>query len=116
MIPLTILNLRSNECLYLQQAVGSTFVVWPEWVLVNTDSPCQSASAVISIITEPNWTHPGKSGEEHLWADETRLREPAGWTAKFAGLDGFGRGIATTAGRFADKDNLIRYKAGTYVI
>ena len=59
---------------------------------------------------------PAGSEVERLWADNTKVRELAGWTPRYGGIEGLKRGLAETVEWFSEPANLRRYKAGLYNI
>ena len=59
---------------------------------------------------------PSGSEVERLWADNTRIRELAGWTPQYPGVEGLSRGLRETIAWFGNPDNLSRYKPGHYNI
>ncbi len=59
---------------------------------------------------------PGNSEVERLFASNTKLRHLTCFTARYASLEGFRRGLAETAAWFADPSNLVGYKADIYNI
>lgn len=73
-------------------------------------------NAEVKIETDEQRLRPEKSEVERLWADNTRLRKLTGWEPKYAGLDGFRRGIEVTASWFTDPSNLKAYKSDRYNI
>ena len=70
--------------------------------------------AEVEIETEPKRLRPGKSEVERLWADNTRVRELAGWSPRYGGLEGFRRGLSETIAWFREPVNLARYRADVY--
>jgi len=57
---------------------------------------------------------PEASEVDRLNADNTKARQLTGWEPRFAGRDGFFKGLQTTAAWFAEEDNLRSYKPGIY--
>lgn len=70
----------------------------------------------IDIVSDDQRLRPPASEVERLWADNSRARELAGWSPRFAGVEGLERGLAATIDWFGDAANLRRYKAGAYNI
>lgn len=70
--------------------------------------------ADIEIITDEQRLRPLNSEVERLWADNSKARDLLGWSPKYAGLDGFRRGIAETAAWFSDHSHLANYKPDIY--
>ncbi len=70
--------------------------------------------ADIKIHTDEQRLRPDKSEVERLWADNTKAGDLLGWQPRYAGLDGFRRGLAETVDWFTDPANLARYKADQY--
>jgi dTDP-glucose 4,6-dehydratase len=72
--------------------------------------------ADIEISADLLRLRPGNSEVERLFASNTKLRHLTCFTARYAGLEGFRRGLAETAAWFADPSNLVGYKADIYNI
>ena len=72
--------------------------------------------ADIEIETEPDRMRPDKSEVERLWADNTKAKKLTGWEPRYAGREGFRRGLIETVQWFADPENLKQYKADIYNI
>jgi len=70
--------------------------------------------ADIKIHTDEQRLRPDKSEVERLWADNTKAGDLLGWQPRYAGLDGFRRGLAETVDWFTDPANLARYNADQY--
>ena len=70
----------------------------------------------ISIDTDENRIRPAKSEVERLWCDNSKAKEFYGWEPKFAGIEGFTKGLTSTINWFSNKDNLSKYKADIYNI
>lgn len=69
----------------------------------------------ISIESDGERLRPAGSEVERLWADASRARQ-LGWQPKYAGIDGFKRGLSETVDWFTQPGNLKRFKAGVYNI
>ncbi|MEO6410736.1 MAG: NAD-dependent 4,6-dehydratase LegB [Burkholderiaceae bacterium] len=70
----------------------------------------------IEIETDDARLRPEKSEVERLWASNAKARELLGWAPRYAGRDGFVRGLAETVEWFGDSDNRSAYKADIYNI
>ena len=70
----------------------------------------------IEIETEPERLRPEKSEVERLWADNTRAKQLMGWEPEYAGYEGLRRGLTETISWFSNRDNLKKYRPGTYNI
>jgi NAD dependent epimerase/dehydratase len=70
----------------------------------------------VDIITDDVRLRPEKSEVERLWASNDKARELLGWQPKYAGVDGFRRGLKETVDWFTVADNLKVYKADIYNI
>ena len=68
----------------------------------------------VEFVSDDQRFRPAASEVARLWADNSLARELAGWTPRFAGLDGFERGLTQTIDWFGRPENLRRYKAGLY--
>ena len=68
----------------------------------------------IEIETSAERIRPQKSEVERLWADNSKAKRLTGWTPRYAGIDGFKRGLSETVEWFADPENLMKYKAYIY--
>lgn len=57
---------------------------------------------------------PDKSEVSRLWADNNKAAELINWKPKYAGLEGFKKGLEKTVSWFRDSRNLATYKSGIY--
>ena len=73
-------------------------------------------NAQVEIVTDEQRLRPEASEVNRLFGDNSRLRELTGWQPAFGGLDGFRRGLQTTAQWFSDPANLARYRPGDYAV
>jgi NAD dependent epimerase/dehydratase len=74
----------------------------------------EAMSAEVEIFTDEVRLRPKNSEVERLWADNAKAKELFGWQPRYAGREGFKRGLAETAAWFAKADNLRAYKADIY--
>ena len=70
----------------------------------------------IEIVADDQRMRPSGSEVERLWAENDKAARLAGWTPRYAGRDGFQRGLDETIAWFTDPGNLLRYKASVYNI
>jgi len=70
----------------------------------------------IEIETDNARIRPEKSEVERLWADNQKAKQLLGWMPKYAGKEGFKKGLRKTIEWFTDEKNLSRYKADVYNI
>lgn len=70
----------------------------------------------IEILTDKQRLRPLKSEVERLWADNSKAKELLDWKPRFAGLDGFKRGLKETTEWFTSPGNLVNYKPSRYNI
>lgn len=68
----------------------------------------------IEIICDEQRFRPEASEVERLWACNDKALRLLGWSPKYAGIDGFKRGITETVDWFVDRKNLSNYKADIY--
>lgn len=68
----------------------------------------------IDLETEQERLRPAKSEVERLWADNTKAKTLLGWEPRYAGREGFKRGLAETVKWFTKPENLKKYKAHLY--
>jgi len=68
----------------------------------------------IEIITDELRIRPENSEVERLWADNTKAMKMFDWQPKYAGREGFKRGLTKTAEWFTQPNNLRGYKADIY--
>jgi dTDP-glucose 4,6-dehydratase len=94
-----VINLGSN----FEISIGDTALAIAEVMGAN-----------IEILTDDQRLRPEKSEVERLWAANEKARELLGWAPRYAGLDGFRRGLGETVAWFGDPQNLSRYKADIY--
>lgn len=59
---------------------------------------------------------PTESEVERLYSDNSKAKRVLGWEPKYAGLDGFRKGLAETAAWFADPANLSKYRTESYTV
>ena len=57
---------------------------------------------------------PENSEVERLWASNQKAYDLMGWEPRYAGLEGFRRGLAKTIDWFRDPEHLAGYKPNTY--
>ncbi len=70
----------------------------------------------VQITSSQERTRPHASEVRRLFAANQRAEELLDWSPKFAGLDGFERGLEKTVKWFSNPDNIQRYFAAGYVI
>jgi dTDP-glucose 4,6-dehydratase len=70
----------------------------------------------VEITTSQERIRPDASEVQRLFAANERARELLDWSPKYAGLDGFERGLEKTINWFSDPDNRRRYPASGYVV
>lgn len=73
-------------------------------------------NAEVEIITDEVRMRPENSEVARLWAANAQAKELFDWQPKYAGRDGFKRGLGETAEWFMQGDNLRAYKAEIYNI
>ena len=71
-------------------------------------------SADIEIITDEARLRPENSEVERLWAANAKAQSLLGWQPRYAGREGFKRGLMETAEWFCRAENLGGYKADIY--
>lgn len=70
----------------------------------------------VRIETDEQRVRPGASEVERLWADNSKAKALLGVQPRYAGLDGFRRGLAETIVWFREPINLRAYKLDKYNI
>ena len=70
----------------------------------------------IEIVSDEERFRPEKSEVNRLWADNTKAQKLLGWQPEYGGIDGFRRGLKTTAEWFSNPDNCKLYKSDIYNI
>ena len=73
-------------------------------------------NSTIEIKSEENRLRPENSEVNRLFGDNTLLKELTSWRPKFAGIEGFKKGLEITAKWFQNKDNLSKYNSDIYKI
>lgn len=68
----------------------------------------------IEIVCDQARLRPEKSEVERLFAGTAKAAANLGWRPEYGGLEGFRRGLETTAAWFSDPANLARYKIDLY--
>lgn len=76
----------------------------------------EAMNAEIEILTDDQRIRPKKSEVERLWASNSKANELLNWRPQYGGLEGFRRGIQSTAEWFCEPKNLASYKANIYNI
>jgi NAD dependent epimerase/dehydratase len=100
-----------------EKAIGEVINIGSNFEISVGDSVRMIAEIMgvdVEIETDDARLRPAASEVERLWADNTRARELCGWTPKYAGPEGFRRGLSETITWFADPANLARYKSSAY--
>lgn len=72
--------------------------------------------ADIMIETDDDRLRPEKSEVERLWADNSKAAELLGWSPRYAGQEGFRRGLEETIAWFGRPEILQAYKVDRYNI
>lgn len=70
----------------------------------------ETMQSEIEIECHQERVRPAASEIERLWADNGKAKRLLGWRPKYAGLDGFRKGIEKTTAWFNRPDNLKHYK------
>lgn len=70
----------------------------------------------IDIVQEQIRLRPEKSEVNRLFASNALIHQVTGWTPRYAGLEGFRRGLEKTIAWFSLKENLRLYKTDIYNI
>ena len=70
--------------------------------------------ADIVIESDQQRLRPDRSEVERLWASNEKARELLGWTPRYAGLEGFRRGLGETVEWFRVPANLASFKSEIY--
>ena len=76
----------------------------------------EAMQADVEIITDKARMRPEASEVERLWADNTKMIELFDWMPRYAGRDGFRRGLIETIDWFAQSGNLDKYKPDIYAL
>jgi dTDP-glucose 4,6-dehydratase len=74
----------------------------------------ESMGVNVEVISDEARFRPENSEVERLWADNSKAKKLFDWEPKYAGRNGFKRGLIETIEWFQNPDNLSRYKAGIY--
>lgn len=74
----------------------------------------ESMGVNVEVLSDEARFRPANSEVERLWADNSKAKKLFDWEPKYAGRDGFKRGLIETIEWFQNSDNLSRYKAGIY--
>jgi len=103
-----------TACLESKKTVGETINFGSNFeISVGTTAKLieELMGAKIKIETDDRRLRPAKSEVERLWADNSKAKKIAGWTPKYAGLDGFKRGLTETIQWFTESGHLKQYKS-----
>lgn len=68
----------------------------------------------INVVSSDSRKRPVKSEVERLWAENKKARETFLWEPRYTEINGFRSGLIKTIDWFADPENFIKYKTGTY--
>ena len=74
----------------------------------------EAMGADIDLVTDDLRIRPEKSEVERLWADNAKAKKITDWQPKYAGVEGFKRGLQETIEWFTESENLKKYKADLY--
>ena len=103
--------LRSERCVGEVINIGSNF----EISIGDTARMIAGVmGANIEIITDEQRLRPEKSEVERLWAANEKAEQLLNWRPKYAGVDGFRRGLIETVAWFTQAANLAAYKSDIY--
>ena len=70
----------------------------------------------IQIKSEENRLRPANSEVNRLYGDNTLLKELTDWEPKFAGIDGFKKGLNLTIEWFSKRENISLYRPNNYSV
>lgn len=70
----------------------------------------------IEIVSDEARLRPEKSEVNRLWADNRKIKEFTGWQPKYAGINGFEKGLEHCIEWYTDPDNLSLFKTDIYNI
>jgi dTDP-glucose 4,6-dehydratase len=70
----------------------------------------------VRIYTDDVRLRPANSEVERLWADNQKAKQLLGWQPRYAGHEGFARGLQETVAWFTHPNHLKHYKADIYNI
>ena len=70
----------------------------------------------VEILTDQDRLRPTNSEVNRLYGDNTRLKQLTGWQPRYAGMEGFRRGLKETVDWFLDPHNLAMYRPGIYSV
>ena len=70
--------------------------------------------AEIDVITDEQRMRPEKSEVERLWCANEKALRMLDWRPRYAGLDGFRRGLEETVNWFLEPENLRAYRSDVY--
>jgi len=97
--------------------IGETINVGSEFEISIGDTArliAEVMGADIEIEIDEERIRPEKSEVERLLADTSKAKNLLNWAPRYAGREGFRRGITETAEWFCDSANLARYKPQLY--
>ena len=96
-----VINLGSN----FEISIGDT-----------VDLIAEVMNVEVEIISDEARFRPKDSEVERLWADNSKAQHLLGWQPKYAGREGFKRGLIESVEWFTKPENLLCYKAEIYNI
>ena len=100
-----------------EQAVGEVINLGSGFEVSIGDAARAIAAAMgvtIEVTLDEQRLRPERSEVERLFASTEKARRLLQWSPRFAGLDGFKRGLVETVNWFTDPANLARYKVEEY--
>jgi NAD dependent epimerase/dehydratase len=68
----------------------------------------------IDVVADEQRLRPEKSEVERLWAANAKAHELLAWQPRYAGIEGFRRGLTETVAWLSEPANLSSYKPGIY--
>jgi dTDP-glucose 4,6-dehydratase len=104
-------TLASDKCIGTVINFGSNFEVS---IGESVQMIAELMGVEIEIETDHVRLRPQKSEVERLWADNSKAKALLDWAPRYAGRDGFRRGLKETIEWFTEPRNLARYKTDLY--
>ncbi len=91
--------------------IGSNFEVS---IGETVEAIAKAMGADIEIALDEQRVRPEKSEVERLWAENAKALRLTGWKPKYAGMEGFVRGLTETIAWLTNPENLKNYKFNIY--
>lgn len=102
---------ESKKCIGEVINLGSNFEISMESTI---KCIAEVMGVTVEVIQDMQRIRPEKSEVERLWANNTKALQLTNWQPKYAGIEGFKRGLSETVQWFLQHENIKQYKSTVY--